>query len=130
MRSPDASMASRAPRELSAEALQALQRAIVTFKTQAAVAEQLGRSAATVNQALKGKYRGDIADLEQRIRGVLLNLTVECPVLRQISAKVCLDEQNRPLVFSNPLRVRLHRACKTCPHRKDANTTKGAHHDE
>jgi hypothetical protein len=125
MQLPDTTkMAARAPRELSADALQALQRAVHTYGTQSAVAEQLGRSAATVNQALKGKYRGDLADLEQRIRGVLLNLTVECPVLREISAKTCLDEQSRPLVFSNPLRVRLHRSCKACPHRKEA-TPKG-----
>jgi hypothetical protein len=130
MRSPDASIADRPARQLSSEALQALERAVVRFKTQVAVAKQLGRSAATVNQALKGKYRGDVADLEQRIRGVLLNLTVECPVLREISTKVCLDEQSRPLVFSNPMRVRLHRACKTCPHRKDATTHKGAPYDE
>lgn len=129
MSSPEKKMAARAPRQLSEEALQALQRAIVALKSQVAVAEQLGLSASAVNQALKGKYRGDIEGIELRIRGVLLSLNVACPVLGEISTKVCLDEQRRPLVFSNPQRVRLHRACKTCPNRKPANS-KGANHDE
>jgi len=110
----------RQPRALSPESLDALQRAISHLGTQVAVAEALGVSASLINQALKGKYRGDIDTLEQRIRGVLMNVTVQCPVLGELSTKDCLDEQRRKVVFTNPLRVRLHRACKTCPNRKDS----------
>lgn len=123
----------RVPRALPADAFRALQRAVAHFGTQVAVARVLGISAAAVNQALKGTYRGDVDGIEQRIRGALMAVTVVCPVIGEISTKQCLDEQRRPMVFTNPLRVRLHRACKTCPHRKDAkeptplpNPSKGA----
>lgn len=125
MPSPKTAITNRAPRELPAEVLAAAEAAVVRLGSQVALANQLGVSASALNQAMKGKYRGDVESIEQRIRGVLLTLTVQCPVLAEISTKVCLDEQRRPLVFSNPLRVRLHRACKTCPHRKDA-ASKGA----
>lgn len=107
-------------RALPADVLAALERAVDRLGSQVAVAEQLGISPSAVNQALKSKYRGDVDGIAQRIRGVLMSLSWHCPVLGDISAKACLDEQRRPLVFSNPLRVRLHRACKTCPHRKEA----------
>lgn len=109
----------RPPRALSPDALDALQRAVRHFGTQARVAVELGISAAAVNQALQGKYRGDVDGIEQRIRGALMQVTVVCPVLGELSTKDCLDEQRRKVVFTNPLRVRLARACKTCPNRKE-----------
>lgn len=116
----------RAPRQLSPDALAALQRAIKHLGTQSAVSEKLGVSAAAVNQALHGKYRGDVEAIEQRIRGVLMQVVVTCPVLGELSTKDCLDEQRRKVVFTNPLRVQIARACKTCPNRKDATTTGAA----
>ena len=113
----------REPRELQPDALQALQAAVTHFKTQAAVALQLNVSASAVNQLLKGTYRGDVSGMEQRIRGVFMRVTVQCPVLGEISTKTCLDEQRRRVVFTNPLRVQLARACKTCPHRKEGAPT-------
>lgn len=109
-------------RALAPELLAALEAAVKALGTQVAVADALGVSASLINQALKGKYRGDIDSLEQRIRGVLMNVTVTCPVLGELSTKSCLDEQRRKPVFTNPLRVRLARACKTCPNRKDTAT--------
>lgn len=125
MPSADTAITAVAPRQLPAEVLAAAEAAVQRLGSQVALAEQIGISASALNQAMKGKYRGDLGRIEQRIRGVLLNLTVQCPVLAQLSKKDCLDEQRRPLVFSNPLRVRLHRACKTCPHRQQS-TPKGA----
>lgn len=112
----------REPRALAPDTLAALERAVAHLKTQSAVAEALNVSPSLINQALKGKYRGDIESLEQRIRGVLLNVTVTCPVLGELSTKDCLDQQRRKIAFTNPLRVLLARACKTCPNRKEATT--------
>ena len=126
----------RVPRALPADSLHALQQAVLHFGTQVAAARELGISAAAVNQALRGTYRGDVDGIDQRIRGALMAVTVVCPVIGVISTKQCLDEQRRPMVFTNPLRVRMYRACKTCPHRKDAKEptqfpqpSTGASHD-
>ena len=107
-------------RTLPADALAALQTAVARAKSQAKVAGELGLSATVVNQCLKGKYAGDVDGVAQRIRGQYLQERVHCPVLGELSSKDCLVEQRRPLVFTNPARVALHRACKTCPHRRDA----------
>lgn len=113
------------PRTLPADALQALERACRQFGSQSAVAKALGVSVTMVNQALKGSYLGNVDNLTRRIRGALMDQTHRCPVLGEINDKTCLDEQSRPLVFTNPLRVSIYRACKTCPHRKET-LTKGA----
>lgn len=105
-------------RTLPDDEMHALRAAVARLGTQAAVAKALGVSSSTVSQALKGHYVGDVDALAQRIRGALMNELVSCPVMGELSAKHCLDYQTRPLVFTNPLRVRLHRACKTCPNRK------------
>lgn len=106
-------------RTLTEEALGAMQAAVKALHTQVAVAERLGVSAAAVNQLLKGTYRGDIDSMEKRIRGEFLQATVRCPVLGELNAKDCLDEQRRKPMFTNPLRVRLARACAKCPNRKE-----------
>jgi hypothetical protein len=112
-------------RTLPDDAMQALERACDHLGSQNAVAKALNVSVTMVNQALKHSYRGDLDSLARRIRGVFLGQTHRCPVLGEINDKTCLDEQSRPLVFTNPLRVSIYRACKTCPHRKET-LTKGA----
>lgn len=107
-------------RTLPADVLEKLRQAIAAKGSQAAVAKALGVSAGTVSNALNGRYIGDVDALASRIRGALMGVTVSCPVMGQLDLKHCLDYQRRPLVFTNPLRVRLHRACKTCPNRKGA----------
>lgn len=107
-------------RTLPPDELDALRAAVARLGTQAAVAKALGVSAGTVSNALNGRYIGDVDALAQRVRGALMNELVSCPVMGELSVKHCLDYQTRPLVFTNPTRVRLHRACKTCPHRKAA----------
>lgn len=86
--------------------------------SQAAIARRLKVSAAAVNQVLKGTYLGSPANLEIRVRGELMGKTLGCPVLGEISVSRCFDEQRRPYAGTNPLRVRLYRACQTCPNRR------------
>lgn len=88
-------------------------------KSQAAVARRLGLSPATVNQTLKGNYKGNLGAIEERVRGALLGLTVDCPILGDIRRNVCLDWQAKPFAATNEQRVMLYRACRSgCPHSK------------
>lgn len=96
------------------DALAALRKLCGTT-SQAAVARQLGVSEGTVSNALKGRYIGNVDRLAERIRGELLNEKVRCPVLGDITTRICQDEREKPFHSANPTRVQLWRACKTCP---------------
>lgn len=87
--------------------------------SQAKLAKRLGVSAAMINQVLRGRYTGNTANLEQRVRGELMRETVICPVLGETSKRDCLDAQSRPFAATNPQRVQLFTACKTCPNRRN-----------
>jgi len=84
--------------------------------TQADIARRIGVSEGTISNALKGRYIGNVDALAERIRGELLNQTVACPILGEITSRMCQDERKKPFHTANPLRVQLYRACKTCPH--------------
>lgn len=92
-------------------------RAACERDTQREVAERLKVSPAMVNQALKGTYRGNLAQLENRVRGELMNEKVGCPVLWEISKARCEEEQRRPFRMSSHLTVKLFVTCPTCPRR-------------
>lgn len=87
------------------------------------VAARLGRSAALVSQVLRRKYAADLAGVEQVFRGVFEHLTVECPSLGTIPANVCRDWQLKAARFVNvnSERVRMYRACHSCPRFKGAS---------
>lgn len=110
----------KTPLALPPDVKAALEAAVKRFETQAAVAAELGVSAAVVNHLLKDRYAGNVALMADRIRGQFMAETVVCPVQGTLSRRNCLDNQARPLVFTNTTRVRLHHACKTCPNRKEA----------
>ncbi len=108
-----------AAKALPADALQALS-AFCASGTQVAAARRLGVSEGTVSNALKGRYIGNVDKLAERIRGELLAATVACPVLGEITSRICQDERNKPLHAANPLRVQLWRACQSCVHNPKA----------
>lgn len=87
--------------------------------SQGAAAEKIGMSTAVINQALQNKYPGRLDRLEERVRGEFMHKVRACPVLGEISARRCLDEQARPFVSSNALRLRLNRACAVCANRRE-----------
>ena len=90
--------------------------------TQTAVARRLGCSPSTVNQLLKGTYKGDLVRFETIVRGELMRETVSCPVLFEITKRRCLDEQSRPFAATNPQRVATWRACRSgCPQSRIKN---------
>lgn len=92
--------------------------------SQASVAKRLGISSATVSQLLNGTYCADTSRMEARIRGELLRETVTCPVMGEVSRRVCTEEQRRPY-YPDPISSALYRACKTCPnaHRAEGAST-------
>jgi len=90
--------------------------------SQNAVATRLSRSASLVSTVLRGTYRGDMAAVEERVRGVLMRSVVECPEIGAIPTQTCQDWRARSRTWTgvNAMRVRMFRACRTCPrNRKD-----------
>lgn len=85
--------------------------------SQAQVAKQLGRSGAVVSQVLRNTYPAGTAGIEDRVRGVFLHGTVACPALGEVPVHECQDWRDKAKTFAigNPLRLRMYRACLTCP---------------
>lgn len=100
----------------------------VDAANQRAVAEVIGYSPAVVSQVLKGVYAGNTDRVRDAVLGAYAGLTVACPVLGDVPRQECLRYQREGYVATNPLRVRLYRACRGgCPHRSDG---KGGGSDE
>lgn len=99
--------------------------------SQTDMAEALGISTSAVNQAIHNKFQGNVDRFVSRVRGLWGGSTVSCPVLGVISTKVCQDQQQKGAAFTNPLRVAVARACKTCPHRNShvSTQTGGPNHE-
>ncbi len=97
--------------------IEALKLACAT-NSQAIVGAKIGMSPAVVNQVLKGCYNGNMLNVQRRVEGALLGVTVDCPVIGDLLLNRCMENQIRPFAATNPLRVQLHRACKTCPENK------------
>jgi len=81
------------------------------------VAKRLNRSAALVSAVLRNRYEGDMAAVEEVVRGVFELATVVCPALGEIQTNICRDWQLAARKFSNvnSERVRMYRACNRCP---------------
>lgn len=93
--------------------------------TQADIARRIGVSDGTISNALAGRYIGNVDALAERIRGEVLNQTVRCPILGEITSRICQDERKKPFHTANPMRVRIWRACKVCPHNPSSTASKG-----
>lgn len=91
--------------------------------SQSKVAKQMNRSASLISAVLAGKYKGSLEAVEEVYRGVFERLTVDCPVLGTIRANECRDWQLKAHTFVNvnSERVRMYRACNSCPRFKGAS---------
>lgn len=80
----------------------------------------IGYSYSAVSMVLNNK--GDKLDLErfeERVRGALMGLTVDCPARGDMTRDVCLDWQRKPFAATSAGRVEMYRACRAgCPHSK------------
>jgi DNA-binding transcriptional regulator YdaS (Cro superfamily) len=91
------------------------------------IAERLRVSQSALNQVLNGKYKAKLDKIEARVRGELMQETVLCPALAEISKRRCQDEQRRPFAATNPQRVAVYRACRSgCPLSMHTNPNAGA----
>ena len=79
----------------------------------AAAARRLGINRASVSTLLANKYPASTARMEKTI--MAWAALVECPILGPITGEQCQTERKKPFVGSNPTRVRLYRACRSCP---------------
>lgn len=81
------------------------------------VARGLRRSKSCISAVLSGTYKASTKQIEDRVRGELLNKRIECPVLGEISPGACQDWQEKPFAATNPERVAVYRACRNgCKH--------------
>lgn len=85
--------------------------------SQSAVAKRLSRSASLISNVLHAKYPGDMATVEDLVRGALMKATLQCPVLGELPTHVCRGWRDKAKHFSghNALRVTMFRACTRCP---------------
>lgn len=109
---------------LAVDCLHALS-ALCARTSQARAADRLGISEATVSQLLSGSYKAAPTRIERRIRGELLGAQCECPVLGEISTRVCQEVQERTQPIANPQHAQTWLACRgrgrfatagRCPH--------------
>ena len=93
--------------------------------SQSRAAELLGISEATVSQVLSGNYKAATTRIERRVRGELLGAVCDCPVMGEVSTRVCQDVQERQPPISNPQHAQAALACRgrglfsragVCPH--------------
>ena len=75
----------------------------------------LGISKTTLSQVLNEKYPGSMDNIATKVCEVYSNDKVVCPVLGSITVQRCVTEQSKPFAATNPQRVKLWKACQTCP---------------
>lgn len=93
--------------------MQLLKQAVAQYG-QTTVARALGYSVSAVNQVLRGKYKGGLQNVLNRVNDVYGTGTIECPVMGTITIQRCAAERNKPFAVTSPQRVRLYKACRTC----------------
>ena len=87
----------------------------VSDHSQADIARKIGRSAAAINQVLKGTYAGNPDTILELVAAHYGGDTVTCPVMGEVRLSQCLESRNRPFSATNSMRVRLFKACRLCP---------------
>ena len=85
--------------------------------SQASVARQLGYKPSTICQILNGSYPGSPENVLAKVEEIFGGTMVNCPVVGEITLRKCREHQDRPFAATNPLRVRLYRACRECGER-------------
>ncbi|MFN3881903.1 MAG: hypothetical protein ACK4L8_10795 [Nitrincola lacisaponensis] len=87
----------------------------VDSSNRAAVARRMGISRTSVSLVLANKYPSPSTHgIERKVTAMFSG--VSCPVMGEITAEQCQTERKKPFVASNTTRIRLYRACSSCPH--------------
>jgi hypothetical protein len=75
----------------------------------------LGISKTTMSQVLNRKYPGNLENIAAKVTEAYSSDKVTCPVLGSVTVQRCATEQSKPFAATNPQRVKLWKACQTCP---------------
>lgn len=79
------------------------------------VEAELGISKTTLSQVLNEKYPGNLDNIASKVTEAYSSDKVLCPVLGSITVQRCATEQSKPFAATNPQRIKLWKACQTCP---------------
>lgn len=80
---------------------------------QARAAERIGVAESTLSQVLSGSYKASTARIERRVRGELMGATCECPVMGDVSTRMCQEVQERRReAIGNPHYLQAWLACR------------------
>ena len=90
------------------------------FTSQSQTARRLGLSPTVINRVLRRAYPGNMGNIEDAVRGVLMHERIDCPALGLIERDDCVSwrRKARNFVPSNSTRVQMSRACNRCPHNR------------
>ncbi|MDF2232198.1 hypothetical protein P2H44_06490 [Albimonas sp. CAU 1670] len=88
--------------------------------SQRMVGDRLKRSPSLVSRVLRNSYPGDLAAVEEAVRGAFMGDAVNCPTLGWLPTDECQLWRKRSTKFAsvNPTWVRMNRACNRCPRNK------------
>ncbi|MBN9078232.1 MAG: transcriptional regulator [Rhizobiales bacterium 65-79] len=79
--------------------------------------KRIGYSPAALSNVIRARYTGDVGRVEEKVRGALMGVVVDCPVLGEIGRNQCLDWQRKPFAATSSIRVSVYHACRGgCPH--------------
>lgn len=79
--------------------------------------KRIGYSASCISTVINKRYRGDMARVEESVRGALMGHVVACPPLGEIGRDQCLTWQKKPFAATSSIRAAVYRACRSgCPH--------------
>jgi len=95
------------------EFIRVLARLVAQAGSNHAAAERIGVNRASVSTLLANKYPANTGRMEKAI--MTWASFVDCPVLGEITGEQCQKERAKPFIGSNPTRIRLYRACRSCP---------------
>jgi hypothetical protein len=85
--------------------------------SQAQIGNKIGKSKSTVSLILARNYNAGLDAVERAVRGVLMEATVECPVVGAIALDQCFRNQRN--TTGHGLERTLFQAhCRKCAHRR------------
>lgn len=100
--------------------------AIADQMGQKKAAAMIGYTAGLVSAVINAKYAGDMQGVEESVRGALMGLKVECPILGDIGRDRCLQEQREPFRATSAFRAQIYHACRNgCPNSRMKGTKNG-----
>ncbi|WP_299370484.1 hypothetical protein [uncultured Tateyamaria sp.] len=88
--------------------------------SQSSVARRLSYTPGAINSVLGNTYRANTQNIENSVRGVLMDVRITCPMLGEIGPQKCTAWRLRARKgnAANSLHKRMAAACRACPRSK------------